>query len=177
MPGRAGFSLAELLVGTVIFAVLAAMLIPSVTGQISKGDVTRTIQDLPNIRTGVEQFVADVRRYPGRLSHLTNVITAAERDVNGTLYASSLIGRWKGPYVARDLGSAFATGFGGTTIDSLVRVTNQPGVTYITVQIAGITQTDFDRMDVEIDGSVSATTGQLRWATGDTMRYLALPIQ
>lgn len=160
-----------------ILALLAAVLIPAVTGQISKGDATRTIQDLTSMRTGIEQFVADVRRYPGRLSHLTNSITVAQRDVNGVLYPAGLIPRWRGPYVARDLGSPVTTGFGGTTVDSLARLTNQPGVTYIAVQIAGIPQADFDRMDLEIDGSVSATTGLLRWVAGDTMRYLALPIQ
>jgi prepilin-type N-terminal cleavage/methylation domain-containing protein len=174
---RRGFSLAELLVGMAILALLAAVLIPAVTGQISKGDATRTIQDLTSIRTGVEQFVADVRRYPGRLSHLTNAITAAQRDVNGTLYPAGLVPRWKGPYVTRDLAAAVTTGFGGTTVDSLVRLTYQPGVNYVTVQIAGITQPDFDRMDLEIDGAVNAATGLLRWVAGDTVRYLAMPIQ
>lgn len=176
-PAKQGFTLAELLVGMAILALLAAVLVPAVTGQIAKGDVTRAIQDLTSIRTGVTQFVADVRRYPGRLSHLTSQVTTAQRDVNGALYPATLVSRWKGPYVGRDLTTSFTTGFGGATVDSLTRVTMQAGVFYVTVQIAGITQADFDRMDVEIDGAVSATTGALRWSAGDTVRFLAMPIQ
>src|SRR5688500_4796301 len=103
---RKGFSLAELLVGMAIIALLAAVLIPAVTGQIAKSDATRTLQDISSMRTGVEQFVADVRRYPGKLSHLTRAITVADRDVNGVLYSTNLVARWKGPYGARDKAGA-----------------------------------------------------------------------
>jgi hypothetical protein len=61
--------------------------------------------------------------------------------------------------------------------DSLVRLTFQAGVNYATVVIAGITQTDFNRIDLEVDGTVGATTGMLRWVTGDTVKYLTIPIQ
>jgi prepilin-type N-terminal cleavage/methylation domain-containing protein len=182
---RKGFSLAELLVGMAIIALLAAVLIPAVTGQIAKSDATRTLQDISSMRTGVEQFVADVRRYPGKLSHLTRAITVADRDVNGVLYSANLVARWKGPYVARDTSGAaggFVTGYGAVAVDSLVRVIYQPGVNYVTIRLAGITQADFDRMDVDIDGSVNALNGVLRWVTGaasgvDTVKFLALPIQ
>jgi general secretion pathway protein G len=182
---RNGFSLAELLVGMAIIALLAAVLIPAVTGQIAKSDATRTLQDISSMRTGVEQFVADVRRYPGKLSHLTRAITVADRDVNGVVYSANLVARWKGPYVARDTSGAaggFVTGYGAVAVDSLVRVIYQPGVNYVTIRVAGITQADFDRMDVDIDGSVNALNGVLRWVTGggsgvDTVKFLALPIQ
>jgi prepilin-type N-terminal cleavage/methylation domain-containing protein len=182
---RHGFSLAELLVGMAIIALLAAVLIPAVAGQISKSDVTRTIQDLSSMRTGVEQFVSDVRRYPGKLSHMSNPILNTQRDVNLVLYPNTLVSRWKGPYLGRDTSAGsggFITGFGGIALDSLVRVTFQPGVNYATVRIAGITQADFDRMDVEIDGAVNATNGVLRWVSGggsgvDTVKFLTIPIQ
>jgi hypothetical protein len=126
-----------------------------------------------------------VRRYPGKLSHLTRAITVADRDVNGVLYSANLVARWKGPYVARDTSGAaggFVTGYGAVAVDSLVRVIYQPGVNYVTIRLAGITQADFDRMDVDIDGSVNALNGVLRWVTGagsgvDTVKFLALPIQ
>lgn len=182
---RRGFSLAELLVGMAIIALLAAVLIPAVAGQISKSDATRTVQDISAMRTGIEQFVADVRRYPGKLSHLTNPISNTQRDVNGVLYPNTLVARWKGPYVARDTSAGstgFITGYGAVAQDSLVRLTYQAGVNYVTIRIAGITQADFDRLDVDIDGAASATSGVLRWVTGgasnvDTVKFLTIPIQ
>lgn len=174
---RRGFSLAELLVAMAIIAVLAAVLFPAVAGQVSKSDATRTIQDLSSMRTGVEQFLADVRRYPKKLSHLTRPITG-ESDINGTNYPANLVARWKGPYVARDTtGAGFITGWGAVALDSLVKITYQPGVEYVTIRVAGITQSDFERMDAEIDGAVSATNGVLRWVAGDTLKFLAVPIQ
>jgi prepilin-type N-terminal cleavage/methylation domain-containing protein len=182
---RTGFSLAELLVGLAIIALLAAVLIPAVAGQIGKSDATRTINDLTSMRTGVEQFLADVKRYPGKLSHMTNQITNAQRDANLVLYPNNLVTRWKGPYLGRDTTSGqtgFVMGFGAVAMDSLVQLTYQAGVNYVTVRVSGITNADFQRMDIDIDGAVSATTGLLRWVTGgatgvDTMKYLLLPIQ
>lgn len=160
-----------------IIAVLAAVLLPAVAGQVAKSDATRTIQDLSNIRTGVEQFVADVRRYPKKLSHLTRPITG-ESDINGTSYSANLVSRWKGPYVGRDTtGLGFVTGYGAVALDSLVKITYQPGVEYVTVRVAGITQLDFERMDAELDGAISATNGMLRWVAGDTLKFLVVPIQ
>jgi prepilin-type N-terminal cleavage/methylation domain-containing protein len=175
---RAGFSLAEILVALAILAALAAVLIPAVAGQISKSDATRTIQDMTSIRTGIEQFVADVHRYPGKVSHLANQISTTQMDVNNALYTQPLVNRWRGPYLGRDtLTGGYQTGFGGLVRDSLVRLTFQAGVNYATVVIAGITQTDFNRIDLEVDGTVGATTGMLRWVTGDTVKYLTIPIQ
>jgi prepilin-type N-terminal cleavage/methylation domain-containing protein len=182
---RSGFSLAEILIALAIIATLAAVLIPTVAGQLSKSDATRAIQDITAIRTGVEQFLADVRRYPGRVSHLANVITAAQRDINTALYPASVVSKWKGPYLGRDTvpgSGGYQTGFGGVIRDSLQTATFQPGVLYVTVVIAGIPLAEFNRIDGEIDGTVSATTGQLRWVTGgasgiDTVRFLAMPIQ
>jgi type II secretory pathway pseudopilin PulG len=164
-------------------ATLAAVLIPAVNGQIARSDATRAIQDLTAIRTGVEQFVADVHRYPGKVSHLANPITTLQRDVNNTLYPTSLTPRWKGPYLGRDsLPGGYVTGFGAIVRDSLVKLTFQPTVSYATVILTGITQPDFDRMDLEIDGVAGATTGLLRWVTGagsgiDTVKFLIIPIQ
>jgi prepilin-type N-terminal cleavage/methylation domain-containing protein len=179
---RSGFTLAELLVTMAIMAVLAAVLIPAVAGNIGKSDAARAMNDLTSIRTGLEQFVSDVHRYPSKVSHLTNQVLSTAKDVNLAAYGVGLAGRWKGPYLARDtLGGGLQTGFGAIVLDTLTRVLITAGGTnYVTVLIAGINQTDFNRMDIEMDGTVSATTGNLRWVTGttvDTVKYLTIPIQ
>jgi prepilin-type N-terminal cleavage/methylation domain-containing protein len=182
-----GFTLAEILIALALIAVLAAVLLPAVAGQIMKGDAGRTMQDLNAIRAGIDQFLADVHRYPMKYRQLSTKIASGDKDVNGTLYPAGLLAKWSGPYVTKDLNenSVLPTGFGATIQDSLVKVANTNGVFYVTVRIAGIDSAGFARLDLEVDGpsstfSVASTTGVLRWLTtvsGDTTKFLATPIQ
>lgn len=184
---RRGFTLAEILIALALIAVLAAVLLPAVAGQIMKGDAGRTMQDLDALRSGVDQFVADVKRYPMRVSHMSTKILTTDRDVNGTLYPAGMVAKWAGPYITKTLNDAnvLPTGFGGTIQDSLVRTVNTNGVTYVTVRIFGLDSAAFARIDLDIDGpsanwTNARTLGQLRWIPGtgaDTTRYLAVPIQ
>ncbi len=180
---KVGFTLAEILIALALIAVLAAVLLPSVAGQIMKGDAGRTMQDLDAVRAGVDQFLADVHRYPQRVSHLNTKIVSGAKDVNGTTYPDGLVAKWSGPYITKPLNDAsvLPTGFGAVIRDSLQRVPAN-GVNYVSVVIAGIDSAAFARLDLEIDGPAaslvnSRTLGLLRWVTGDTAKYLATPIQ
>lgn len=185
---RVGFTLAEILIALALIAILAAVLLPTVASQIGKGDAGRVMQDADAVRAGIEQFLADVHRYPSKYSQLTKAITTADRDVNGTLYPSGLVAKWKGPYTTKLLNDAsvLPTGFGAVIRDTLVKTLNASNsVNYVTVVIVGIDWVGFSRLELDIDGTsadsaTAVTTGMLRWipnAAGDTTRYLALPIQ
>ena len=174
-----GFTLAEILVALALMAVLAAVLLPTVAGQILKGDASRATQDLQAIRSGAEQFLADVHRYPGKYTDLSKLITTADKDILGANYTSGLVLKWKGPYMAAsDTGT---TGFGGAVqgkFGTYLNATNN--VNYLGVVILGISGPDFDKIDEQIDGApANRTAGLLRWATGaaDTTKFLAIPIQ
>lgn len=185
-----GFTLAEILIALALIAILAAVLLPTVAGQILKGDAGRVMQDLNAVRAGADQFLADVHRYPGKYSDLSTKIvgnSALHLDINGSQYSPGLADKWSGPYVTKDLlNGVVETGFGGTIINTFIKTLNTNNVDYLTVQVVGITGADFDRIDAQIDGpSVSPagrTSGQLRWITGgvtdpDTTKFLATPIQ
>jgi prepilin-type N-terminal cleavage/methylation domain-containing protein len=180
-----GFTLAEILVALALMALLAAVLLPTVAGQILKGDAGRVIQDLEAVRSGSEQFLTDIRRYPGRYTDLSRAITTANTDVLGNAYNAAQVSKWKGPYVTKDtLNSSVETGFGGRITNAFARFTHTNAVQYLTIVVTGIPGTDFDRIDEQIDGaSVSPagrTTGLLRWnSTGgvDSLKYYAMPIQ
>ena len=75
---KRGFSLGEILVAVAIIAVMAAVVIPSIGSQLNKGDVGRIESDLTGLRSGVEQFLADVRRYPASVSQLVTSISATD---------------------------------------------------------------------------------------------------
>lgn len=185
--GSMGFTLAEILVALALIALLAAVLLPTVAGQILKGDAARVMQDLDAVRSGADQFLADVHRYPGKYSDLSKLITTAPAthlDINANPYSSGLVAKWAGPYVQKDTQSAVViSGFGGSIINPFIKTLNTNGINYLTVQIVGITGVDFDKIDLQVDGPSAAprTTGLLRWITGgvnpDTTKYLATPIQ
>lgn len=184
MLRRSGFTLAEILIALALIAVLAAVLLPAVAGQISKGDAGRAMQDLDAVRAGVDQFLADVHRYPKLVRHLTTKVTGTDRDVNGTLYPAGLAVKWSGPYITKTLNDAgvIPTGFGANIQDSLVKVLNTNGINYVTVRIHPMDSAAFARLDLEIDGASASwvnaqTLGQLRLVAGDTVKFLATPIQ
>lgn len=182
-----GFTLAEILVALALIALLAAVLLPTVAGQILKGDAARVQQDLDAVRSGVDQFLADVHRYPGKYSDLSTKITSTigtHTDINGAAYASGLVSKWAGPYVTKDtLDSVIETGFGGTILNGFGKTTNTNGISYVTVRILGIAPADYDKIDAAIDGTGACpacrSTGLLRLvvSTADTTKFLATPIQ
>jgi len=180
-------SLPEILVGLAIMALLAAVVLPTVAGQILKGDATRVIEDLEAVRSGIEQFVADIHRYPGKYNDLSTPITttvAQYSDIFGNAYTAGMVPKWKGPYVTKDTvttsgvtNSVAPTGFGASLLRPFMRVTNTNGVEYVTIIATPISGPDFDKVDERFDGVINRTGGQLRWVSPDTLKFLALPIQ
>lgn len=179
--GARGFTLAEILVALALMAVLGAVLLPTVAGQIMKGDAARVMQDLQAVRGGQDQFLADIRRYPARYSDLSKVVATTNTDALGNAYSAGHVSRWKGPYVTKDTVNAqVETGFGGAIRNPFMLVTNTNAVQYVTVVITGISGPDFDKIDEQMDGVINRTSGLLRWnSTGgiDSTKFLALPIQ
>jgi len=176
-----GFTLAEVLVTLALMAVLAAVLLPTVAGQIMKGDAGRVVGDLQAVRSGMEQFLADVKRYPGRYCDLSKVIATTNTDALGSAYNANHVAKWKGPYITKDTTNAsVGTGFGGTISNPFALVTNTNAVQYVTVVMTGISGPDFDKIDEQMDGVVGRTTGLLRWNTSggiDSTKFLAIPVQ
>lgn len=85
---RKGFTLIELMVVVLILAVLAALVVPKITGAAGQAKVGAAHTDLAGISSLLDQFQLDCGRYPTSdegLDALTNPPTALE-------------GKWKGPY-------------------------------------------------------------------------------
>ena len=180
---RCGFTLAEILVALALMALLAAVLLPTVAGQVLKGDAGRVVQDLEAVRAGSERFLTDIRRYPGRYSDLSLAITVANTDILGNAYNGGQVSKWKGPYITKDtINASVETGFGARITNAFMSVTNTNAVPYLTIVATGVTGPDADRIDEQIDGPSAnpRTTGLLRWVSAggvDSLKYLAMPIQ
>lgn len=170
---RRGFTLAEVLVTLAIIAVMAAVLLPALNQQITKGDTGRLASDLTNIQTASQAFVSDVHRYPGNTSQLTTAVTG--NDVNGNSIPAALQAKWKGPYIGRDAISS--TGAGGVISTTLIASSS-----YMVIAVSNLTFTDFANLEAILDegssATTSTTTGAIRYysSTG-SLYFFALPIQ
>lgn len=177
LRNRPGFTLAEILVMLAIMAILVAVLVPTVTNQIRKGDINAVSGDLTNLRGGIEAFMSDVRRYPDAMDQLVNSANV-DNDINTNPIPAGLSNRWAGPYIDKiDVGSGVPTGFGGT-ITNQFEIQDAEGNDYLVIEVTGVDESDFADIDEVIDGSANSSTGRLRWeaAASGTIRYLALPI-
>jgi prepilin-type N-terminal cleavage/methylation domain-containing protein len=191
---KRGFSLGEILVAVAIMAVVAAVVIPSIGSQLNKGETGRVTSDLVNVRSAVEEFLADVRRYPSAMSQLQTkpgALVPADTGANASgMYAASQVARWKGPYMTKDFSVSGVTGYGATMLVQFkvcnatgtgVCTANPAGQRYLTIVLVGPTQAEALLIDAGMDDGV-LTTGQVLWVTGggaqpDTLKYLSLPIQ
>ena len=180
---RAGFTLAEVLVTLAIIAVMAAVLLPALNSQLSKGDTGRLTSDLTNIQTAAQAFVSDVHRYPTSVSELTTAITATSTsmDITGggisTTIPATLVAKWKGPYLTKDVLGNTAGGAISATFTNVLNTTNS--VYYLTVSVTGVSLSDFNAIDAILDeGATGSTTGSVRYNSGSsTLTFLALPLQ
>lgn len=174
---RAGFTLPEVLVTLAIVATLTAVLLPALNNQLSKGDASRVTNDIVAIRTAVGAFTSDVRRYPSALIQLRTAPLNTATDVLGNQFGSTLIQRWRGPYLSKDLNAsnAMPTGY-GAIISGTMGQTSYNGIPYLNIQITGLTTEEFNNIDQIIDETASSTAGQLT-LSGTTAVWAATPIQ
>lgn len=174
---RSGFSLAEILVAIAIVAVVAAVVVPSIGSQLKSGDESRVQQDLTNVRAGIEQFLADVRRYPNSIGQLTNLPTTALSGLVGGVFSTSQVARWRGPYISKDSVQAVKTGFDLSMLTAFDTLSSN-GIIYMRVKIPAFDSTSALRLDTRMDDG-DLTTGIIRWVTtgSDTLYYWALPVQ
>lgn len=176
---KRGFTLAEVLVTLSIIAIMAAVLLPALNSQIGKGDAGRVASDLTNIQTGAQAFLSDVHRYPSSLTHLTTAIQTTDKDILGAFYPSTLVAKWKGPYVQKDAISP--SGIGSFT-SSFGTTTGGNSVNYLSIALTNVSQADFAKIEDLLDegnlSTTSSTSGLVRYSsTNSTLTYLALPIQ
>jgi type IV pilus assembly protein PilE len=174
---RVGFTLAEVLVTIAIIAIMAAVLLPALNNQLSKGDTSRIASDLTNLQSGVQAFVSDIRQYPATTDQLVNTLTGS--DINGVTFSASAIADWKGPYVSRDVLSN--TG-GRATINTTFTKTTTSSTDFLTITLSPISANQFASLEGTLDeGTVSSTSssaGLIRYSSASsTLFFLATPVQ
>ena len=158
---RTGFTLAETLVTVAIIAVLAAVVVPAVTQQLSKGDAPSLQGSISALQTSVTSFVTDVRKFPRRISQLVNAPLAADSALGPYVIGAQGAAAWKGPYATFSLasGDSLSLGMNLKALDSLTNVSNR-----IQVILSGSTShTEMLHIDSLIDGASGNAAGNLTW--------------
>lgn len=173
---RSGFTLPEVLVTVAIVAVLAAMIVPAVTQQVSRADAPSFLGTVNGLRTAVASFAADTRKLPGELSQLSTAITTSDtylartRDSVGGEYSNTYTARWRGPYESSGAAAgAMLLGYGWTAEDDLVDSnTTSPTTGYLVVTLTktGAEIPDAEELDEAVDGGNGADAGIIRWTPG-----------
>lgn len=163
---RSGFTLPEVLVTVAIVAVLAAMVVPAVTQQISKGDDAELQSSVANLRTSITAFVSDTRKFPARISDLFNEIADTDLDLFGVAYGTAVEARWRGPYMSGSLAAASDLTLSHTDIaDALVDSTF--GTATAVLVIATLPDITTQAQAILIDGLIDDGNGNaagiLRW--------------
>lgn len=170
---RAGFTLPEVLVTVAIVAILAAVVVPTVTNQIGKGDDANIQSNVASLRTGITAFVSDARKFPSRLQHLLTQPIATDDDITGGDFGTLAVSRWRGPYQTGSLQAANPTNAVDSVlvglayaIDSLSDTSfTAAGNGYIGVTLGGVSSAAAAaHIDSLIDGGTGQNLGNLRWA-------------
>jgi prepilin-type N-terminal cleavage/methylation domain-containing protein len=178
---RRGFSLGEVLVAVAIIAVIAAVVIPSVSSQLKTGDESRIGQDLRSVRSAVTQFLSDVRRYPKTIGQLVRRPTAAsatDGSLDGSVYTTAQVARWRGPYLSKDSTSILTSGFETSITNAFANNLSYQGQLYMTIGIASMDSVIARNMDLRFDDGVK-TTGMMQWTVANptAFTFYALPYQ
>lgn len=120
-PRARGFTLAEILVAVVIIALVAAVLTPTIVGQLNKADPQAIGSSADAIRSAVLQFSTDTRRFPRYISQLVTRPVSTDSALFGGKFADNEILSWNGPYLAKDATAALQSGGWGLSWDPRFR--------------------------------------------------------
>jgi prepilin-type N-terminal cleavage/methylation domain-containing protein len=160
---RRGFTLPEVLVTVTIVAVLAAVMVPAVINQVSKGDVPSVSVDLSGIRTGITTFASDMRRFPARLSDMGgSSLASALTDINATAYGADTVS-YHGPYLTLTTGhtgptgAIFSNAFVVPAATSLICLKDSVNTNSL------ITSSQMVQMDKALDNNDGKATGLVKW--------------
>lgn len=185
---RRGVTLAEVLVGIAIIAVVGAAVVPTIRGRLTVGAGQALANELTSLSTGINNYKVNVGRYPKRLDYLTQLPTSPT-DVCGASLSTFQINSWRGPYVTRVIPAPgtfpnlqYYVVNGDTITTTLTRSpgNSQDSTTqnYIPITINNLDSARASSVKMVIDGqALSSSTGAISWSPTAGTSYGTLTYQ
>jgi hypothetical protein len=108
--------------------------------------------------------------------------TSPDSALTGSLYPVPVVSKWAGPYVEEGTvkGDTLPTALGGVIVNRFSQ-TAWGGKNFITMKVKYVPQSDAQAVSLRVDGDTDVTAtdagGQVRWLAGDTLVFLAAPVQ
>ncbi len=90
---KSGMSLIELMIVIAIMALIGAVGVPLVRGQLEKARISTTKQTLKNVQQAINMFETDIGRFPERLQDLVKKPSVSQ------YYEEDLISEWTTAYM------------------------------------------------------------------------------
>lgn len=180
MPARRGLTLLEILIAIAMMAIIAAVVYPTVAGQLRTGQSAALGNQLANLRDAIANYQQNVGAYPRLLTQLTNTPVAGDDDSCAANLSLAERSAWRGPYINRAIVGAMPVGeaFVQTT---MVRVpantaTTQAGM--LQIQATGVPNDVANDLESRFDGNADLTAGNVIWTTaaGGTLTF-QIPIR
>jgi general secretion pathway protein G len=161
---RRGFTLPEVLVTITIVAVLAAVVVPAVLNQVSKGDNAALAGDVGALRTAISNFTTDTRHYPNSIGALVNQIDKDSLDLTGVAYGQAAANAWKGPYFPTSQSISGTATYATSAFNLTIENDLSTDASFITISFggSGVTPANVALIDRLYDGGsgvVPAGTG------------------
>lgn len=180
-PGGApGLTLVEILIALAMLAVIAAVVYPTVAGQLRSGQSTALGNQLVNLRDAIAGFRENVGAYPRFLTQLTAAPVAGDDDSCATNLSAGERNAWRGPYINQSIAGPMPVGESAVQT-TLVRVPANTAVTQVgmlQIQATGVATDVFDDLEARFDGNGDPNGGTVLWtsAGGGTLTF-QIPIR
>jgi len=162
---RPGFTLAEVLVAFTLIAVLAAVIVPTVSGRLQAAYEGSIISEFDNLASAIAAYRQDVGKYPPALDYLT-AMRSPTVDRCGVALSSTALASYRGPYVTREILNSVGYLFASkdTINDVITTVTVASVPVGLGITIVGPDTLTAHNVDVQIDGFANRTLGAVQWA-------------
>lgn len=177
---QAGFTIIEAIMAIAVIAILAAIVVPVFASVKDTARVVGSVRVLRALAFSDTFFLANVTKYPGRVSHLGSQIASTDTSsCSGILPSNAAVTyganntKWpnNGPYYFRAVSKAGGLPIGiGVINDQMLRTSNNTTAGTLDLVIPAVRLEDADDLNDLVDGTAEAnnadlsnTLGIVRW--------------